>query len=239
MRNITVLDIREILRYLQQGQSERDIQAALGIGRRTIRKYKRWAEQQGLLTEPLPSPAEIDARLQPSQSPPPQTTSSVEPYRAIVIDLRKRKVEVQAIRQHLHDDHGYRGSYASVWRFVQALEAHEPNATVRVEVKPGEEAQVDFGSVGCMYDPVEQRVRRAWAFVMTLSHSRHHYTEFVFDQTSTTWLELHRRGFEFFGGVPERVKLDNLKAAIVKACLEDPQVQRAYRECAEHYGFLL
>jgi len=33
--------------------------------------------------------------------------------------------------------------------------------------------------------------------------------------------------------------LDNLKAAITKACWEDPQVQFAYRECAEHYGFLI
>jgi hypothetical protein len=37
--------------------------------------------------------------------------------------------------------------------------------------------------------------------------------------------------------VPERVVIDNLKAAIVKACREDPLVQQAYRECAEHYGF--
>ncbi len=33
--------------------------------------------------------------------------------------------------------------------------------------------------------------------------------------------------------------VDNLKAAIVKACFDDPVVQQAYRECAEHYGFLI
>jgi hypothetical protein len=33
--------------------------------------------------------------------------------------------------------------------------------------------------------------------------------------------------------------VDNLKAAIVKAVLYDPVIQRAYRECAEHYGFLI
>jgi transposase len=35
------------------------------------------------------------------------------------------------------------------------------------------------------------------------------------------------------------VVLDNLKAGIVQACFDDPQVQSTYRECAEHYGFLL
>jgi hypothetical protein len=65
--------------------------------------------------------------------------------------------------------------------------------------------------------------------------------EFVFDQRLETWLELHRQAFEFFGGVTQRVVTDNLKAAIVRACWEgtDPQAQWAYRECAEHYGFII
>jgi hypothetical protein len=33
--------------------------------------------------------------------------------------------------------------------------------------------------------------------------------------------------------------LDNLKAGITKACFDDPQIQTTYRECAEHYGFLI
>jgi len=74
---------------------------------------------------------------------------------------------------------------------------------------------------------------------MTLSWSRHQYVEFVWDQTVETWLTLHRHAFAYFGGVPKRIKLDNLKAAITKACIDDPQVQQAYRECAEHYGFLI
>ena len=74
---------------------------------------------------------------------------------------------------------------------------------------------------------------------MTLSFSRHSYVEFVFDQEVDTWLRCHRRAFEWFGGIPRRIVLDNLKAAIVHAALYDPVVQRAYRECAEHYGFLI
>ena len=35
-------------------------------------------------------------------------------------------------------------------------------------------------------------------------------------------------------GVPHRVVRDHLKAGIVKACFDDPQVQRSDRECAEH-----
>lgn len=43
--------------------------------------------------------------------------------------------------------------------------------------------------------------------------------------------------FEWFGGVPRRVIIDNAKCAIIKACVTDPVVQRSYAECAESYGF--
>jgi transposase len=59
----------------------------------------------------------------------------------------------------------------------------------------------------------------------------------VFDQRVEPWLLCHRHAFEAFGGVPARIVLDNLKAAILRANLYDPGVQRAYRECALHYGF--
>jgi len=72
---------------------------------------------------------------------------------------------------------------------------------------------------------------------MTLAHSRHQYVEFVWDQSVATWLGCHRRAFEWFDGVPERVIIDNAKCAIIKACSHDPLVQRAYGECAEGYGF--
>jgi hypothetical protein len=122
---------------------------------------------------------------------------------------------------------------------VRKLAAATPAVTVRIEVQPGEEAQVDFGYAGLIRDPQSGPLRKTWVFVMTLSWSRHQYVELVFDQTVETWLRLHIHAFAYFGGVPRRIVLDNLKAAILKACVDDPTVQRSYRELAEHYGFLI
>ncbi len=72
---------------------------------------------------------------------------------------------------------------------------------------------------------------------MTLCFLRHQYVEFVFDQSVATWLGCHRRAFEWFGGVPGRLTIDNPKCAIIRACTRDPIVQRSYAECAEGYGF--
>jgi transposase len=171
-----------------------------------------------------------------SLPPPPQNVSGVEPYRAVVVELRRQGVEIAAILQRLRE-RGYTGSYPSVYRFVKRLAPDAPAATVRVERAPGAEAQVDFGYAGRMVDPAGGEVRKAWAFVMTLAFSRRQYVEYVFDQRVETWLQLHHRAFHWFGGAPARVVIDNLKAAITRACWEDPLVQQAYRECAEHYGF--
>lgn len=234
------MDLRELLRHIQAEPSDRAVQRATGAHRQTVHRYRAWAAAQGLLDQPLP-PIDVLQRLidQTLQlPPPPQVVSSVEPYRTLVSQLRKEGSEVAAIWHRLKE-RGYPGSYAAVYRFVRTLETHPPEVVVRVERAPGEEAQADFGTAGRLLDPASGTLRKAWAFVMTLAWSRHQYVEFVFDQTVATWLTLHRHAFEFFGGVPQRLVIDNLKAGITQASWDDPQIQHAYRECAEHYGFLI
>ena len=240
-RRTQVLDIREVLRQVRLGASDRSIVKAMHVSRKTVKKYREWAREQGLLQGELPPTDQLLALLQATMPavPPPPIASAVAPHRRLVEDWRERGLEVQAIWQKLVKDHHFSGSYAAVWRFIDRLEPHVPEATVRIEVQPGEEAQVDFGYVGKLLDLATGQLRRGWAFVMTLSWSRHQYVEFVFDQTVETWLRLHRNAFAYFQGVPRRVVLDNLKAAIIKASSEDPEVQRSYRDLAEHYNFLI
>jgi transposase len=143
------------------------------------------------------------------------------------------------IFNRLKDNHGFNGSYSSVRRFILHLEATNPKAFIRIEVEPGAQAQVDFGYGGEIYDPEEKRMRRAWIFVMVLSHSRHQFAQFVFDQSIETWIDLHRRAFNWFGGIPREIVIDNLKAGIARVCFYDPAIQRTYLEFAEHYGFMI
>jgi transposase len=234
------VDIREMLRRVQQGQGDRAIARDMHIDRKTVRRYRAWATEQGLLDGPLPSLGELHQRAAETLNTPvpPQNVSTVADYQELVVRLRQQGVEIAAIHERLKE-RGYSGSYSSVHRFVRHLEVHAPEVTVPVETPPGEEAQADFGYAGKMIDPETGALRKAWAFVMTLSWSRHQYVEFVFDQKIETWLRLHRHAFEFFGGVPQRVVIDNLKAAIIRGCWDDPAAQQSYRECAEHYGFLI
>ena len=142
------------------------------------------------------------------------------------------------IQEMLTERHGWGGSYSALKRFTAPWRNEKP-VTIRLEVAPGEEAQVDFGLLGYLWDESRGKKARAWCFVMTLSHSRHQYAEIVFHQDTPTWIGCHRRAFEWFGAVPRKVVIDNLKSAITKAALYDPLVNRTYVEAAQHYGFVI
>ncbi len=200
------MDIRNLLRHLQVTSNISAIQRATGLNRRTIHRYRTWAIAQGLLDQPLPPLEELQHLLATTLElpKPPQTISSVEPYRDLVVQLYAEGVEGTAIFQRL-TERGYTGSLSSIYRFLHHLAPRRLRPTVRVERDPGTEAQVDFGSAGRMLDPATGTLRKTWAFVMTLAYSRHQYVEFVFDQTLPTWIRLHQHAFSFFGGVPHRL----------------------------------
>jgi transposase len=67
---------------------------------------------------------------------------------------------------------------------------------------------------------------------MRLSYSRLDYYEKVYDQRVETFVRCHINAFRYFGGVPEYVKIDNLKAAILKAHFYEPIYQRLYKDFA-------
>ena len=130
------------------------------------------------------------------------------------------------------------GGYDSVKRLMRRRCDVEP-ATIILDFKPGEAAQVGFGKGPDLVDRETGKTSKTWFFAMPMAFSRHLYVEFVLDQRVETWLGCHRRALEFFGGVPARIIIDNPKCAITRACYYDPEVQRSYACYAEGYGFVI
>ena len=245
---LTTMDLHELLRRLRAGESQNAIVRAMHVSPHTVTKYHRWAQAQGLLSGPLPDLTALEAlriqTLDPNRAQRHPNESSIEPYRAEVIALLDQGKKAMTIWRLLRGRHpqDFSASSSAIYRLVQAIRReHPPAVTLRIETAPGEVGQVDFGFIGYLRDDQTGELRKAWLFTLVLAWSRHQYAEIVFDQKLPTWLLCHQHAFEFLGGVPHRIVLDNLKAAIIKAYTrnEEPTVQQAYRECAEHYGFLI
>jgi hypothetical protein len=98
-RRKVTMDIREILRHLQQVGSDRAVARSTGVDRKTVGRYRVWAAEQGLLNGPLPPMGELERLLEETLNspPPPQNVSSVEPFREAVVNLRRQGIEMTAI----------------------------------------------------------------------------------------------------------------------------------------------
>ncbi|MCC6292130.1 MAG: IS21 family transposase [Bryobacterales bacterium] len=230
---------RQVLVRLRQGDTEREIARSGLMGRAKVATFHALARRHGWLAQQAALPEnEAIAQALGAARRARSTVSSVAPFRGLVERWASQGVSGVAIHAALVREHGYAGSYSSVYRMLAAIRGALPaQATVPLVFAPAEAAQVDFGAGPVLADPATGERRRTWCFVMTLCFSRHQYVEFVWDQTVATWLGCHRRAFEWFGAVPERLIIDNPKCAITRASIHDPIVQRAYAECAEGYGF--
>ena len=228
---------RQVLSRMRLGDTDRAIARSGLIGRRKAGQLRCIALRHGWLNaKALPDDSEL-ARHLPGRKTNHLPPSLVAPYAEEVTGWWNRGVQGTTIHSALVRNHGFQGSYSCVRRFLVQLKAEHPQVTTILDFEPGQAVQVDFGKGPAIIDVFTGEVLSTWVFVMTLAYSRHQYAEIVTNQKVETWLGCHRRGFEFFGGVPADAIIDNAKCAIVKACFHDPTVQRSYGEYAEAYGF--
>jgi len=247
-RIITVRDIAEILDHWQAGRSIRTISRSLGASRHTIRKYIRIVSAHGYQPGSK-APAEGWQAFIKSAAPEifnPALGSTIH------AELRTQHQAIKDLLEHttvmtswlrLREEPGLKVSYSSFYRYVkkylpECLE--HAIITVRRDDPPaGEEAQIDYGYLGLLQGPLTGKRHRVWVFIMVLSHSRHMFACAVLHMDQAAWLENHILAFDFIGGVPRRLVLDNLTTGVLKADLYDPRINRGYEEMANHYGVLI
>ncbi len=240
-RRLEVFHYRQALHLMQQKQSDRAIAKSGLMGRQKAGRLRVRALKEGWL-EPgvtLPDDATLAAAFDTPKRQAAGPASSLEAHRKQIKEWVGQKVNGRVIHRALAESHGYRGSYASVNRLIRRISATLPVVTTVLDFEPGHTAQIDFGKGPEVIDHHTGEIQKTWFFVMVLAWSRHMYAELVTDQSIETWLGCHRRAFEHFGGVPAVCLIDNLKAAVTRACYHDPQVQHAYADYAEAYGFII
>jgi transposase len=248
-RQFDVIDIVEVLQHWHAGRPKSVVASSLGIDPKTVRKYVAPAEAAGLAPGgPALSRAEwaelvrgwfpelVDGRVRSRVWP------AIDAHRSRIGEMLETNT-VTTVHQRLRDEAGLAVGVTAFRRYVAAEfpdEATRDKVTVlRPEVAPGEEAQIDYGYLGTWVDPVTERSRRVWAFVMVLACSRHMFVRPVFSLDARAWVAAHVAALAFFAGCPRRLVPDNLATGVARPDIYDPKVNRAYGELAAHYGCLV
>jgi transposase len=157
-------------------------------------------------------------------------------YHEQITTKLKAGQSAQSIYQDLVTESQYSGSYDSVKRYIKTLKNSAPKLYARIETPAGEQSQVDFGEGAPTLK--NGRYCKPNLFVMTLSYSRKSYQEVVWSQDVETFLKCHEHAFQYFGGVPNTILMDNLKSAVLKANFYEPEMNPNYLAFAQHYNFV-
>jgi transposase len=232
--------VESILALHQRGWSRRRIARELGVDRATVRRHVAAARiPSNAANAPIGSDAsEAPPDASASSGPDPPRVgppSRCAPWRSVIEAKLGQGLTAQRIYQDLAAEHGFAGSYYSVRRFVQRIEHKTPLPFRRMECTPGEEAQVDFGTGAWLID-AHGKKRRTHVIRVVLSHSRKAYSEAVRRQTTDEFLRCLENAFTCFGGVPQKIVLDNLRAAVKTADWFDPELNPKVLAFARHYG---
>jgi transposase len=163
--------------------------------------------------------------------------SVLEPFKPYIVDRLTEHPELTSTRLAAElRERGYVNGVAQLRRFVAKVRAPRMRkAYLRVEVEPGEQAQVDWGSFGSLR--IGRTQRPLSAFAMVLSWSRALYVDFSLDMKMETFCAMHRRALEFFGGVPRRILYDNLKSVVLHHAGATVQFNPRFTDFAGHYLF--
>ena len=163
-------------------------------------------------------------------------SSKLDSHKALIKSrLEKHPYSAQQIFQLLCEE-GYSGGYTTVREYVRKVRPRKPDAYLTLSFAPGENAQVDWGSFGNV--PVGNTRRQLSFFVMVLSYSRLMYVEFTLSQKQEHFLQCHENAFLYFGGIPQKVMIDNLKTGVLEHKRGEPAlINPRYADYARHCGF--
>src|SRR5215217_3311668 len=212
----------------REGLSVRALARRFGVHRRDVRLA---------LASPVPPARKVPSRAAPA----------LEPWKAIIEEWlaadsaapRKQRHTARRVWQRLVEEHGARVGESTVRRYVAEVRRRGEVPLVEVMVPQhhplGEEAETDFGTVRAIVAGVPLDVS---LFVMRLSASGKGFARAYLNEAQEVFLDGHVRAFDHFGGVPRRVRYDNLKAAVEKVLKGRDRIESdRFVALRSHYGF--
>jgi hypothetical protein len=241
-RKVDMIEVKEILLRIADGQSKRHIRKTMGIHGQTLNRYLDIAQKMGVDTKALTKETITDELVATIKSKVSTAPSKLVIPRDKLLLPNKDKIEeylnngvsMSKILRILQRE-GVLVSKSSLHRFIKSHLGAYVNShfTVRLpEPCCAHYAQADFGKLGKLWDSKTKRSRVAWAFIVTLVFSRHMYVHITFSQDSCALIEGCEAAWAYFGGISLILIVDNMSAAVDKPDKYNPKLNKLFLEYA-------
>lgn len=241
-REVTMFEVKEVLRLWLEGVARKRIAARLGLDRKTVRRYLRAGVAAGITAEEALTDERlvaVMAALRPvTGRPHGESWSRCQAQRDAIASLLRQGVRLSKVRRLLQR-RGVRVPYPTLHRFAVAeLGFGHRAATIAVaDCGPGEEVQVDTGRMGLLEPEASGKRRRFRAWIFTAVRSRYRFVHPCFPETTASAIEACEAAWTFFGGIFRTLIPDNTKAIVDQADPLEPRINRAFLEYAQARGF--
>lgn len=194
-------ETRMLLRhYLEQGKSKSALARQLGVSRDTIHRWLRVGDLD----------RDLDA-TPVAYGPRDRIATKLDPYKAIIETRLEAYPALSAVRllEEIRAA-GYTGGYSQLKALVRQLRpVPEPEPVVRFETPAGRQAQVDFAEFRFPWG-------KRYALLVVLGYSRLLWCRFYPRQDMRTLVSGLEEAFAYFGGVPQELLFDQMKAVITR-----------------------
>jgi transposase len=204
----------QILELHERKYSERKIARTLKIGRNTVRAVLR----RGSAVAAGPGM--------------PEWAKSID-WEKVRLEV-SRGVQFNILAKELAGD---KISYTQFWRQFYKIYPNVPQATMRLEHKAGERCYFDYSEGIDVVDRATGEIKQTSLCCGVMAMSSYTYGEFSFTQKRDDLVRSMENAFRYFGGVTPYVTVDNQKAAVSRAHWYDPDVNPAFVDFANHWGF--
>jgi transposase len=165
-------------------------------------------------------------------------SSLFDPYKEKIRQLHEQEVSRVRMYEILTEEYSLHVSYDTLRKYVNKHFPKPVEAFGVQQTNPGEEAELDFGYLGMLPGRDGKKVK-TWGLAVILSYSRVGYYAICYDQKLETLVKEVANAFTYFGGVPKRLKVDNMKTAILKNRHYDLEFNQDFLEFAHHYGTVI
>ena len=249
-REVSVVEVREVLRAWLEGHGLRTVAERAGVDRKTARRYVAAAEAAGLsrdagvgaVTDELVGLVVEAVRPARPNGHGASWDALLEREEQIAAWVKggngHEPLSVVKIEELLARS-GCVVPYRTLHRFAVERCGFRPKATtVRVaDGEPGVECQIDFAQLGYLLDPETGRRRKVHALIFTAVVSRHMFVWLTYSQTLTAVIAGCEAAWGFFGGCFKVLIPDNLKPVVTNADAVNPQLSAGWLDYAQHVGF--
>ena len=167
-----------------------------------------------------------------------QKTSTTKPHpdwNYIHTELSKKGMTRQLLWEEYKEQHPDGYGYSQFKEYYNRYKK-QLNPSMRQIHYAGDKLFVDFSGVSVpITDAISGKVKKAQIFVAVLGASGYTFVYAVMSQNTEDFIECHNKAFSFYGGVPNQIVPDNLKAAVISHTRKKVILNESYADMARHY----